>query len=143
MKESSLKKINSFLKRLKQISVEQVDSISKEAMHLNLSMHIQEMSASILENKPKSSNELFALLDVVFVVSTSVPEFFKKFISDLLKEVDEFCSQPDINDKARLVRFRWLLRTLLELNISGCCSALPKIKHVFTSLVRFIATRLV
>lgn len=62
--DSSLKKITTFIRRLKNITFDNYQSILDEYDQLKLSKYIAEVNVALLENKLKTAADIWALVEV-------------------------------------------------------------------------------
>lgn len=133
--DSSLKRITALLKRLRQATADQVVTLCSDLEQLNLSMHTHELSASILENRPKSTQDMLAVLKVTVACICCVPEFRRLFILELWKEIDSLASDVKPTDKVGFSRFRWLYRLSIELHVIKVYNGHARIAGVLDKLV--------
>jgi regulator of nonsense transcripts 2 len=62
--DSSLKKNTTYIKRLKNITADHLESIAAEFTLLKLSKYIAEVTAALFDNKLKNSSDIFAFVEV-------------------------------------------------------------------------------
>ncbi len=134
-KDSSLKKVSSFLKKVKTVQVDQIDPLLTEIKSLNLKMHLTEVASSILENKPKNSAEIIGLLSIVVSLMIENPEFRQPFVLELLRRIELEASDLDASDKTRTSSLRWLMRMGLELHCVRVLNGQTKLNSVFEKLL--------
>lgn len=134
-KDSSLKKVSSFLKKIKTVQAEQVDSFLAEIKVLNLRMHLAEVTASILDNKPKNSFEIMGLVNMTVALMIEIPEFRQVFIVELFRRIEAEVAELDSLDKAKTNSFRWILRMALELHCIRVFNGHSKINAVFEKIL--------
>lgn len=72
--DSSIKKVTSFIKRLKTLTESQKDSLSKDLKQLNLSKYLSEVAAAFLEAKLKM-NDISCALDLCSSMHQSYTDF--------------------------------------------------------------------
>lgn len=131
-----MKKTSALLKKLKQILPDQVDSILAEIKQVNLSMYLTEASSSFVENRPKNSAEVYAMIHVLLAFMIEYPDFRQSFVTSLLKSISTDLDALDVNDKNSFTMFRWNLRLAMELHILKVYNGSAKIKSITEKLVR-------
>lgn len=138
VKDSSLKKTGSLLKKLKLVTPDQVDSIVSEMKQTDLSRYVGELCSCILENKPKNSDEFFGIVRVTVSAIEDQPGFKQAFLTELWKRITEDVKDLDPTNKSTYTKFRWMFRLAVELHVLKAYSGLPRINSVFGKLVRFV-----
>jgi hypothetical protein len=112
-----------------------VNALVKEGEGLCLTMHSQEIITSILENKPKNSSDIFAVLLVVASLHQLLPGFLKSFLPELWKPIKSFVSSPELTDRNHMSKFRWLFRVAIELHVAKSYAGLGQITSSLQTLV--------
>ena len=95
--DSSIKKVTSFIKRLKTMTESQRDSLAKDLKQLNLSKYLSEVAAAFLEAKLKM-NDIPCALHLCSLVHQSYAEFapimFEQWQKILSLKKDEKLANP-------------------------------------------------
>ena len=119
-KDSSLKRVSSLIRRLKNIPSEPLpQQLLNEIQQVNLAMHYSEVCSSILENRPKNSSEYMCIVRATLHVMIEADlEFRNMFYREILKNVSNLI-QDDLSpsDKNNFSSFRYFYRLSCELQI--------------------------
>lgn len=118
-KDSSLKRVTSLIRRLKNIPNEPLPQLLKDVQQVNLSMHYSEVCSSILENRPKNSAEYLSIVTTILhVLVESDLELRNMFYREILRNVSNLLQVGlTPSDKSNFSSFRYFYRLSCELQI--------------------------
>ena len=141
-RDSSLKRVNAIIRKIRLISLDSdnLPQLIKEIQQVNISMHFGEVCSSILENRPKNSVEYLALVRIIIHLGLESCEFTQFFERELLKNITNL-GQSGINpsNKNSYNSFRFFFRLACELQavqavdgkFNGICSIFEKLVFKF------------
>jgi uncharacterized membrane protein len=86
--DASIKKNTAFIKKLKNISEEQKNSLCKELVSLKLSKYVSEVVTSIVECRLKTAGDIAAAAEVILhIVFFIIPKFQLRFAPYCTKDL--------------------------------------------------------
>ncbi|KAL3931924.1 MAG: hypothetical protein SGPRY_000918 [Prymnesium sp.] len=149
-RDSSLKKITPFLKKVKERLGEESVRLCAEVGKLNLSKYVEEVATGVLEARIKLS-EIPAVVELISLMHRSYSSFTPALQPQLLKLAGASAPPPprgstaspesDADRTARLIRKRSLLRLAFELFVAGVISPLgPVLKLLQATCEEDLAT---
>lgn len=118
-KDSSLKRVTSLIRRLKNVPTESLPQLLKDIEQVNLTMHYIEICTSVLENRPKNSSEYLCIVRVILqlMIETDL-EFASMIYREILKNVTNLLQVGfSPSDKNNFSSFRFFYRLSFELQI--------------------------
>lgn len=118
-KDSSLKRVTSLIRRLKNIPNEALPNLLKDVQQVNLAMHYSEVCSSILENRPKNSAEYLSIVTTILhVLVEGELELRNMFYREILRNVSNLMQAGFTpSDKNNFSSFRYFYRLSCELQI--------------------------
>lgn len=119
-KDSSLKRVTSFIRKLKTISPDSLNQIIQDIKGLSLTMHYSEVCSAILENRPKNSLEYFCVAKVViYIMAETSEEFVQMICREMLRLLEALIqSELSVTDKLNFASFKCYFRLAIELHIA-------------------------
>lgn len=138
-KDSSLKRVTSLIRKLKNIPLESLPQILKEIQQINLSMHFSEFCSSILENRPKNSIEYMSIVRVLVHAMIEADDELRQMICrEILRNITTL-AQNGLNpsDKTTFNAFRYFFRLACELQlVKAADSKLNGLSAILQKLVK-------
>lgn len=116
--DSSLKKNSAFVKRLRSVTAETLESILRDLALLKLSNYVSEAAVALAECRLRNAADIAAVVEVACAIHQAYREFRKPYLEALERETTAtLVTVPSEELPAWLVRQRQLLRLLAELNL--------------------------
>lgn len=134
--DTSIKRVTAFVKKLKIISEDGVDSILKEMSLVKFSKYFDEVLASLMENKFKSTNDVNAFVEVSVAICSRYPEFSTKIITSLIEQLLPKREKDEERHNITLQRQKWLLKILTELHLISVETDQRKILKILTAFAQ-------
>lgn len=137
--DSSVKKNSAVIKKLKQISDDQKDSLLTDLNQVNLSKYISEVVVALAEAKYKmTSKDIYAAVKICSHLHQRYPDFTPLLIPALTKfftPTKPIPNESEVDKTARLQRKRVLFRLLGELLLYGIFSDVSALSHILHDLI--------
>lgn len=131
--DSSLKKNTAFVKKLKQFTAAQLDSIMKDMSGLNLSKYISEISAALVEAKLKMT-DVPAVITLCSKLHQTYADFSSTFFESWQKVLSIKAGDKIVNASKMRVDLR-LFSELVSIGIFTNKMGFPLLGQTLTSLI--------
>ena len=132
--DSSLKKSAALLKRLRSITPDTLQAIINELSKIRLSKYIEEVVAALLDNKIRTSVEIFAWLEICTHLNGLYDEFQDSLSRSLIEKVNTFLQYQDTELEANV---KLWLRITFELHLVGLFTNISFLFDIMNNFVEF------
>lgn len=130
--DSSLKKSAALLKRLRSITPDTFQAIINELAKVRLSKYIEEIVTALLDNKIRTSAEIFAWLEICTHLNGLYDEFQDALSRSLIDKVNTFLQNQDTELEGK-VKLWW--RITFELHLAGLFTNITFIFDIMNNFV--------
>ncbi len=134
-KDASIKRVSTFVKKLKLLTPENFKVLLDELDQLRLSKFIEEVAFSLLENRPKSTLEWENFLEICSVLNISYPEFAPCLQNSHARIFDNFLSDAALLSSPSIGKVRTLYRMYFELYLIGIFDDANPLKKYLNSII--------
>ena len=138
--DGSIKKNTSFIKKLKVgITFSQLEQLKSELKLLKVDKYLEEIVGSIADNIYKTSSDVWAAVELSFILYTRFNQVQQMLVQTLLKSFGTMLKslEKEKEEQARIQRLKSTLKFLFELYMVGMVPE-EKSKNLLPNLLKFL-----